>query len=346
MQSSFEAIKSILVYYTQSPVYIALLVGRIVVYGILVFAFYSLIDYLHHFSVVKNVMNNIVTQTTAQEKQRMENEYRIRRDSGAQAKISWISRLDLLILQSNIKKYIKWMNTQIFISIALAGGVLSMIITMNIKKSGSLGLFAMLLFMFGMYAILYALSSFNYSRVEKGLVSFANIADNFSKSSDDLITILDRVSWYVNEPMKTAIRECVNRAKNTGDTIGAMQQLQMQIEHPQFRQLIRNLEVASRHEANYSEIIEDNRKTLQEYMKFQQERAAIYANGRIELAGVAIAGLISLFMIEDMAECTIIEIMTTGIFGLVISIYFAFTFAYIIWVMFFCNTKDKQGGAY
>ena len=333
-------------YWTQSPAYIALLFGRVVVFGLLVFAFYSFIDYMQKFSVVSNMVNRTITQTSAQEKMRMEQAYRLRRDSGAQEKTSFIYRLDLLILQSGIKRYFKWINTQIFIFLLVFASTVGMIATITITDNSSFGIGVFLIVAFVLYGIIRGMANVNYKRVEKSLVSFANIAENFSKSSDDLITILDRVSWYVEEPLKSAIRTCVQRAKNSGDTLGAIQQLQLEIEHPQFRQLIRNLEVASRHEANYAEIIEDNRKTLQEYMKFQQEKEAIYANGRTELAVVLFAGIMCLFMVQDLGEMTIYEIYTTGIFGTFISIYTIATLAYIVYVMFFSSVKEKSGGDY
>lgn len=331
-------------YWTQSPAYIGLFVGRVAVFLLLAFAFYSVIDYLHAYSVISGIAKRAVSQTSAQEKLRMQMAYQHRRDFGASEKTSFIYKIDLLILQSNIKKYIKWMNTQLFLFICLAGGVAAMLIAVVATNNSTIGITAMVAFVMAMYSILVILSNINYKKVEKGLISFANIAENFSKSSDDLVTILDRVSWYVDEPLKSAIRDCVAQAKNTGDTVGAIQQLQLRIEHPQFRQLIRNLEVASRHEANYAEIIEDNRKTLQEYIRFQQEREAIYANGRIELLGVTIASVAALVMVQDMAETSIFDLFTEGIFGTVISIYFMITAIYIIYVMFFSNTKDKSSG--
>lgn len=342
MQSILEFVN----YWTQTPAYMGLFAGRVVVFGLLVFAFYSVIDYLHRFSVISGIAKNILADTSAQEKQRMEMAYKRRRDTGASEKVDFIYKIDLLILQSNIKKYIKWINTQIFLAICLVGGVLSMLVAVTVTDNSAIGIVAMFAFIMLLYSILVVFSNINYKKVEKGLISFANIAENFSKSSDDLITILDRVSWYVEEPMKSAIRNCVGQAKNTGDTLGAIQELQLRIEHPQFRQLIRNLEVASRHEANYSEIIEDNRKQLQEYIRFQQERAAIYANGRVELSAVAVASVLALFMVQDMAETSILTLLSEGIFGTLMTIYFIFTFVYILWVMFFSNTKDKSGGDY
>lgn len=331
-------------YWTQSPAYIGLFVGRVVVFFLLAFAFYSVIDYLQSFSVISGLAKQVIGQTSAQEKLRMQMAYQQRKDIGASEKTNFLYKLDLLILQSNIKKYIKWMNTQIFLFSCLTGGVLTMLVIVMLTDNSTLAFTGMVAFVMLMYSVLVVFSNINYKKVEKGLISFANIAENFSKSSDDLVTILDRVSWYVDEPLKSAIRDCVGQAKNTGDTVGAIQQLQLRIEHPQFRQLIRNLEVASRHEANYAEIIEDNRKTLQEYIRFQQERAAIYANGRIELMGVAVAGVAALYMVSDMAETSILELFTTGLFGTIISIYFIITILYILYVMFFSNTKDKSSG--
>lgn len=340
--STYEMVQKMM----ESPEYIGLFIGRIVVFGLLVFAFYSLLDYLQKFSVISTKAAELVHQTNTQVRLRMDRAFKVRQEMGAQDKVSFIYKLDLLILQSNIRKHAKWLNTQIYILLTLVASVGSMILVLVTTNNSSLGIATCAFVAVAFYGVLVALSGMNYKKVEKGLVAFANIAENFSKSSDDLITILDRVSWYVDDPLKSALRECVETSKNTGDTSAAIERLQLRIEHPQFRQLMRNLEVASRHEANYGEIIEDNRKTLQDYIAFQQERAAIYANGRVELIGVAVAGVMALFMIQDMAETSIVEVLTETIFGTIISVYFVFVAIYIIYVMFFSAIKDKSGGAY
>ena len=64
-----------------------------------------------------------------------------------------------------------------------------------------------------------------------------------------------KVCPYLDVPMRPALQECVSKARNTGNVEEALRNLELQIEHPQFRNLIRNLEICSRHEANYAETV-------------------------------------------------------------------------------------------
>lgn len=49
------------------------------------------------------------------------------------------------------------------------------------------------------------LSHLQYSKTEANLLQFMNIIENFAMASDDLINILDRSSYYLEEPLKSTI---------------------------------------------------------------------------------------------------------------------------------------------
>lgn len=322
----------------EEPRWIIVLVLWVIVAVALVLAFYHLFDYLRRYSVITSALSNLYNNTTAAEQKRIREAYELSFEVGVRDKVPWLERLDNLVLRSGIKKKIKFINTQILLILSVITGVLGMIVGTLVGNFVAWLLLAAIggSIWLGLVALL---ANINFYRVEKELLAFANITDNFSKSSDDLIDILDKVSWYVGEPIKSDIRECVNMARYNGDIELAIEQMQLKVAHPKFYELITNLTTASRYEVNYSEIIEDNRKILSDYMRDQKEKAAIYKVGRTQTLAVVVMCVISLYMVGSITEDSLITIFTGSIFGVIISIYFFLVALYAIWVLFL-NTKD------
>ena len=195
-----------------------------------------------------------------------------------------------------------------------------MLITANIVVQVAIPM----IFVVGIKAYLVVLKSIQYKAVESQLLSWMGVVENFSASSDDLITIFDRQLYYLEDPLKTAVQNAVFEARATGNTIVALENLEDAIEHKFFKSTLRNLTICSKFDANYAEIITSSRDLLQAQLKFEKERQSLYANGRNEIMAMVITGLIAITMtgtFTENSESTWMQLYHGGPFGIAILIF-------------------------
>ena len=91
----------------------------------------------------------------------------------------------------------------------------------------------------------------------------------------------------------------------------AFQNLADKIENVKFQQLIKNLEIASRHEANYKEVVSESRIILKGYFKNKEKRKELIRNGRIELVMMLLISTLVLKMVTDITPNLANDIFTT-----------------------------------
>ena len=278
----------------------------------LVYLAYNVLDHFRHHVHMRDTLRTLYSQMTDQERARAEVERRQREVHGEVNNKDWLMKLDLMILQSGIRDKLKWLSSEIFMIIV--------VVTTSIVWIVGIVLHGLLIgFMLGvMNAMLYivillVLAYFRGRKVEMGLLQFMNIVDNFSKSSDDIIQIMERTCGYIDDPLSTQIYDAVVEARNTGDASGPLNSLQERVGNRYFQLLIRNLETSSRFETNYSAIIEDCRESFHDYIANEKEKRAIQMNGAIEIIAMVVAGIACITMLGSLSDSgNVFEALANG----------------------------------
>lgn len=290
-------------------------------------------DLLKNHKVLTDAVGSIYEKARQQEEKRTRQQERLRLEEGAQEKTDFIYRLDLLLIHSNLKKRIPFLNTEIFIGSAILIAVMVYLLVNHMTGVWIFGILGVGITCLSLYLLLYFLAGKNYQRTEKSLTTFLNLLENYSITSDDLINIFYKVAINMEEPVQSALYECYAEATSTGDIQTAMQNLEKKVEHEKFRELIRNLEICSRYEANYAEIIKDSRGLIQEYTAYSQERKSIINNARVEIVMiVACCGLV-FWMVDDFSTKGILAVLLGTTVGNVLLLYCAAMVLFAFWMV-------------
>lgn len=244
---------------------------------------------------------------------------------------SFFYKLDVMILQSGLKRKIPILTTESFLFFELLLSLVSGVIVHRITGEFLVALIAAILLCSAVYVVIYIIAGQQYAQTERCIMQFANLLDNYSKTSDDIIEILGKIGYYLDEPLKTAVIECHIEAVNTGDITTAFRNLSVKIEHPKFKEIVRNLEICRKHEANYSTIIKDIRYILKEYLRAKEERKAEETTGRISMAfmlgiGAVILGFVNGFI----SKGTVFTVLMSSLIGQCILLYFVIVTIVII----------------
>lgn len=268
---------------------------------ILVYIVYSTMNYFKYHSRMQKTLQALYVQMSDQEKARAEAERQQRDIHGEGVKTDWLGRLDEELAYSGIKEKFSWLTTELYVIIVMLTATLVMTVVVVVAGLWQ-GLMAACLVISAFKLVITLISNARDRKTETQLLQFMNIIDNFSKTSDDLVEILEKASRYIDDPLGGQIYDAVQEARNTGDSMMALQDLQNSVKNKHFKILIRNLETSSRFENNYSDIIEDCRNIFHDYIRAQKEKRSLRMNGVMEILIMVAVGILSIVMVGQMTE--------------------------------------------
>lgn len=249
----------------------------------LTYLIYNIIKYIQNSKAIEKSVVKMFSATENNYKTRKAMEEAKRLEDGNQEKQSFIYKLDLMIERSGLRKKMTFLNTEVYLGLTLMVAVLGYILATLISGVWLLGAVVVMLTVIISYGIIYVLSGIAYEKIDKTILTFVNILENYSGTNDDIVSILGKTYPYLENPLKEHVEDFYNEVNSSGDTKRAFRNLEAKIENERFKEIIRNLEICSRHEANYQEIIKDTRITLMDYLESKQKRKAIINQGRIEI---------------------------------------------------------------
>lgn len=120
--------------------------------------------------------------------------------------------------------------------------------------------------------------------VNENLLKFLDFLGNYSITAGEVTGIFQQISRYMEEPLKSALEECCYEAQTTGDTGLALLSMAEKIEHPKFRELVRNMEINLRHCADFTTLVRNSRRSMRDYLKQREERKSMIREAAINMA--------------------------------------------------------------
>lgn len=137
------------------------------------------------------------------------------------------------------------------------------------------GFLIVLIFEVSVYLLQNLLVLRNYNAVDRELLKFLDFLGNYSITSGEVTIILKQISGYLEEPLRSVLEECYYEAQTTGDTAMALLSMAEKIQHPKFKELVRNMEISMRYSADFTVLVSQSRKSIREHMRMRQEQKAL-----------------------------------------------------------------------
>lgn len=294
---------------------------------------FLLLSYLKAHKVLSSVAETVYEKAKAQEEERQAEQRKLLLVEGRQEKTNLLYKLDLLVLQSNIRKFIPFASTEILLVMTIILAAFGYIGVAYLTGTWIFGMLGFVGVGFLCYMVLYFMAISNYWNTEESLMTFINLLENYSSMEDELIAIFSRIQTFLTEPVRSAVEQCCIEAEMTGDKGRAIRNLEKRIEHEKFKELVRNLEICSRYEANYGEVIKDSRSLLREYLAAAKERKAILNNARVEIAMIIACSGIVFWMMNDFTQAGIMTVLLGSIAGNIILAYCILMLLYAVWTV-------------
>lgn len=171
------------------------------------------------------------------------------------------------------------------------------------------GLVAVGAFVIVIWAIITVGKATEMHSVNDNLMKFLDFLGNYSVTSGNVISVFGQISKYVDEPIRSALEQCCVEAQTTGDVGLALLSLADQVEHPQFKELIRNIEVSSRYSADFGVLVTFCRRSVREYLKSGRERKSLLREAGINmllLLGMSVFALVTVNGLLEVSVWTIL----------------------------------------
>lgn len=291
------------------------------------------------FNKDNNALDKVLKWLDSRYKERREKEVELRILVGNRKQKFGLYHIDKMIEFSGLKRHVNFMTAELFLYllaiISLIAGGLSYIVSGKVILAVSMtGMAAVAAFL-----VLYIMSGVYYISLEKNIMTFLNLIDNFNKSEDDIVEIIRRTTGYVDNPLKDLLRDFCNDAELLGDTGVAFENLEGKIEHNKCRELIRNIEVCSRYDSDYAEVIRECRVSMTDYLSIKAERKAIISNGRMEVLILLVSAVVIVMLYAGITEGMWFLLMDTFIGNCIILYCAAVLVVCLIMMILF----DKNG---
>lgn len=284
-----------------------MLMAMRVVMGLCLFTgCYLLVHQLRQTRLISRTVQKVYKQLSESSRVRQKEQQRIKERTGP---VKGLAKMDQRLQYSGIRTQFPFLTTELSLLLLVLSAGLGYYVMYFLSDSLVLRIAALGC---GPVLLLFYVSircHQNYHRTEGELLIMLNLLDSYSISASELTGIFYRIAPYVEEPVKTSLEETYFEAQTTGDVTLALQHLIDKVEHPQFKQFIKNLEVSNRYDADFSNVVKNSRKSVQDYLAYRKKRKSISNVAKIEMLLLAATAMLTFSLMGTILEQSIWELL-------------------------------------
>lgn len=320
------------------------IVLHVCILGLILYGSYRAFNYLITQRVLRRNLEDLYSNLRGMAIARGKSEAELQAMYGNRAKVSFIDKFDEALKYSGIAFEYEWLTTEL--CVVMMGLFNAAVFVISLISSSFLMAVVLCLGCDGLFAIYVAHNrKKNYESVEHGLITFINTIDAYSATTSDLVTLLEQSVNSVDGAFRGYIVQTIDDAKSRGDLSRALSICEDRVEHPFLKMLMRNLNIASRNTANYSEIIRGCRSRLQEDLANTQKTKAIYSSLRGQMLTLLILGLVSVYIatrfVANVSLFELLNAMQQSFIGMTVIVYMIAILAAIVYFAFIRQNRRK-----
>lgn len=247
---------------------------------------YGFMEKIHRNNMLRQGIGNLYGKICMLSGSREEVKRQLEALYGSMDNRGWIAHVSENLEYSGLEARFKWLTPELYIVLltpllaaTFIGGWLAMS-KWYWGLAAAASVYLLIEYIFG------KMRNYRYRMEEAQLSSLINLVESYAAESDDIIYILHRAGQMISGPVHDEILSCILSVQNGVQTTKALRTLERRIEHPFFKTFIRNLEISSRNNAGYREIVAECRKMLMEQLESSKKMSDIYRSARVRLVTV------------------------------------------------------------
>ena len=224
------------------------------------------------------------------------------------------AKIDRTLVYSRLEKKIPGLTAEKFI--AFVTGTCTLIFIGVGSLAGIVtGAAVTVVCLFALYGIIKCMEISNLKKTGDDLPRLLDLLGSFAASGAVYSNIFGQISIYMNEPLRTVFEECAAEGRMSGDISLALLTMADKIEHPQFKQLIRNMEITSRHSEDITGLVNDTRRSLRDYIREASDRKTMLRESAINMILLLIMSYAVLDISAHLSEVSVSEVILKSIPG-------------------------------
>ena len=222
----------------------------------------------------------------------------------------FIGRIDRALVYSTLKRRFPGLFAEKFLALMCALGAFILIAAGSIFSPAG-GLICMLSFYAAVYVVIRCMELSALKKTGEELPRLLDLLSSFAASGSVYSGIFGQISIYMNEPLRTVFEECAEEGRVSGDVSTALLSMADKIEHPQFKQLIRNMEITSRKSEDIEGLVSATRRSLRDYIREASDRKSMLRESAINMGLLLLMSFVVLTITSALSETTV-AVMLTG----------------------------------
>ncbi|MDE6674534.1 MAG: hypothetical protein K2K19_06950 [Acetatifactor sp.] len=226
-----------------------------------------------------------------------------------QGKKGFWQRMEQQLLYSGISRRFPGLTPELWILCNLAAGTIVYFLALFLGAAWQMALLAEGGLWLLVYVTLNLCMSRNYNATDENLMKFLDFLGNYSITSGEITAVLSQISPYVGEPLQSVLDTCYYEAQTSGDTSVALLTMAEKLQHPKFRELVRNLEISMRYSADLTILVAQSRRSLREYTRMRQERKSLAREAWVNILILGAMTIVILKALEALVNIPLSEIM-------------------------------------
>lgn len=225
-----------------------------------------------------------------------------------QSRHTWWTALEQELNYSGLRLRFPGLTVELWIVCNLIAGtcVAALLFSQVNLAAGGIGLLVLFV---GEKTIFRWMRTANLRKVNGYLMKLLDFLGNYSITAGEITGILQQVSRYMEEPLKSALESCYYEAQFTGDTGLALLSMAEKIEHPKFKELARNMEVSIRYCADLTALVAGSKRSLREYLRVTQERKGMLQEALINMVLLLVLSLVILAAVGALVQMPIAQLL-------------------------------------
>lgn len=213
-------------------------------------------------------------------------------------KISLIKRIEIIILKSNIRKYLSFITPKFILVSSIFIGVAVFVITYKLLNNIITSTILFGIFGFIPIYILEIMSSYNNLKIERNFLYFLNILMNFAQLKDDVNFAFKKSVTYVEEPLKSYCNTFIEEVKRGLPIEEGLDNFKDKLENSKFKLFLKNAQLVVKHGGSFLSLATSNLEIIKQLQMEKARRKSETAIGRLMIfvmMGINIALAIYMF---------------------------------------------------
>lgn len=250
-----------------------------------------------------------------------------------QTKKSFLGKIDDLIYNSNIRKYIPILSSEIYLIFNIGFTLFIYIFAGNFTSSIVIIVTASIVVFVAPYMILDIMVQNNLDKIDDELLIYVNSLKNYARIKNSILFMMENTTKNLSEPLRLYNRTFTNEIKRGVTIKKAFDNYIGRISNIRLKNLLRNLYICSENNADYKKVLDKSRVIFQKYSETKEERRREVKSGQASILTIIVASLfviwglrgISSTLFYDLSTSLIGQIIIGYIFGVIgIAIYICY----------------------